>query len=328
MIKLKVELELVDCDLCGSNDFKKLFKTRNYRLEQGDEYWLVKCNKCELILLNPRPTTESISKLYQEIYYPDGIPQILPKLETKMWKMILKKIWRKISGQYIDEIVSQAEGKVLDIGCGNGHILLPLKKKGCETFGVEINPTCAKNCNDLGLKVFCGTLEDAELPEDFFDMVIISQVLEHIPSPKQTLREIHRILKQDGKLFIYCPNTQSYLSMFFGKYWHGWHVPFHFYEFTQQTVRRLARKTGFKIIRLSTFTPGDFFFVSLNSIFYGGKFSKICLRSIGRRGFNFSLIFRFFFSCGLRIIDFFMSNKGDCLKIELRKDEKYQFSRN
>lgn len=316
-------LEYVNCDLCRKNKYTNLFKARDYRFGRKEEYSVVKCNNCGLIYINPRPTAESMLRFYEEDYTPVDNLQILPKLETKRWKTSLRKFWHRINGQYIDEIVSKAEGKVLDVGCGNGHLLLPLKHKGCEVYGVETNPKSVNVCNELGLKVFYGTLEKAEFPDEFFDMVVMSQVLEHLPSPKASLRETFRILKPEGKVFIYCPNAGSYLRKIFGKYWHGWHIPFHLFAFTQQTIKKLAESAGFKIENVFTVTPDNFFMVSLKSYLYGlNRTERDCrpdYRPIDKGNFFNSLVFRVFISAGLRILDFITPNKGDCLKVKLVK---------
>ncbi|GAI03857.1 unnamed protein product, partial [marine sediment metagenome] len=121
---------------------------------------------------------------------------------------------------------------------------------------------------------FCGTLEESKFPDEFFNTVILSQVLEHLPSPRASLREIFRILKPGGKVFIYCPNASSYLRKLFGKYWHGWHIPFHFYAFTQQTIKKLAESAGFKIEDIFTVTPDNFFTVSVKSHLYSRNYAK------------------------------------------------------
>ena len=313
---MSIKLESIKCDLCHSNNNILLLQTRDYRYGHPEMFNIVKCNNCELIYMNPRPTTESISKLYEEDYTPDNKLKILPKVETVRWETTLKKIWHKINGQYVDEIIKKAKGRILDVGCGNGYLLLLLEQKGCEVFGVEVNPNSVKICESLGLEIFCGTIEEAKFPDNFFDIIILSQVLEHFSSPKVSLRETFRILKPSGKVFIYCPNANSYLARLFGKYWHGWHLPFHFYAFTKDTIEKLAIETGFKINRISTITPDNFFIVSLKDYFFGEKNSNI--RPIDRSKFFDSLFFRIVISPVFRLLDLLTQN-GDCLKVELEK---------
>ena len=312
-----MKLESIVCDLCGGLDNISLFHARDYRFGHGEIFNIVRCISCGLIYLNPRPTSDVIIKLYEEDYTPENDQNVLPKLEENHWKAYMRKIGRKIVGSYTDEIVDQSAGKVLDIGCGRGYLLQSLKQKGCEVFGVEANQNSVDICHNLGLIVFHGNLEEAHYPDNFFDTVVLSQVLEHLPSPQKTLREIWRILKSGGNLFIYTPNPKGYMAKVFGKYWHGWHIPFHFYALTAETMRKLAEETGFAINKISTITPTRFFIVSLKSYLWGDKISNI--RPIEKGRFFESSLFIIFISPLFRILDLFLPQKGDCLRVIMTK---------
>jgi len=145
-----------------------------------------------------------------------------------------------VNGQYIYEV--SAKGKILDIGCSYGVLLQILREKGGDVYGVETNLRFVKICREKGLNVIYGTLKDAKYPNSFFDIIILSQVIEHVPSPTEILKEVWRILRPGGRVFIYCPNADSYLRKIFGKYWHGWHIPFHFYAFTEVNLPPLSRQ--------------------------------------------------------------------------------------
>ena len=312
-----MELEYVNCDICECNNYSLLFKARDYRFGRKEEYSVVKCNNCGLVYINPRPTAESMWKLYESCYTPDDKPLILPQIETRRIKKILKKIWHRINGQYHDGIIAKAGGRILDVGCSVGSLLLPLKQKGNEVYGIELNSKSVKACNKIGLNVFCGILEKANFPDEFFDTVIMSQTIEHFPSPRNSLKEIRRILKPGGKLYIFCPNVGSYLSKFFGRYWHGWHIPFHFYGFTEDTIKNLVRKVGFKVENISATTPDNFFIVSLKSYLWNRCDNEA--RPIERGKFFDSLFFRACISPFFRLLDFVSVGRGDCLRVEVSK---------
>lgn len=307
-------MEYVKCDLCGSNNYALLLQTRDYRFSLNGIFNVVKCNSCGLFYLNPRPTAESIVSLYKEVYAQNDVT-IFSLMKFNRWKAIVKMIWYKISGQYFNEIINEAKGRVLDIGCGYGHYLLALKQKGIEVYGLEVNPNCVEVCNQIGLNVFCGTLEEANFHSEFFDVVILSQALEHTTSPKAILTEIYRILKPGGKVLIYCPSADSFFLRIFDKYWQGWYVPFHFYTFNSFTLKKLAETVGFKIEEIRTITPDNFFIVSLKSRLWGGK--KI--KPIYKGKFFDSIYFRAAISPILRLFDVIFRQKGDCLKAKLVK---------
>jgi len=233
-----MKLEFIGCDICDSNDNNILFSAKDYRYGHTEMFNFVKCSSCGLIYLNPRPIQDVIVKFYETDYTPENEQDALPAPITKTWKSFIVRFGRKIVGSYIDEMVNLSHGKVLDIGCGNGYLFQLLKQKGCNVFGIEVNSNSVARCLKLKLDVFYGSLEEAHLPDRFFDTIIFSQVLEHLPSPNKTLKEVNRILKPCGKVFIYLPNPKSYLAKVFGKYWHGWHIPFHFYVLDKEIIKK------------------------------------------------------------------------------------------
>lgn len=313
----KIKLESISCDLCGALNNITLFRARDYRFGHPEIFNIVRCISCGLIYLNPRPTSGSINKLYEEDYITENRPSIVTEVDTSRWKASLVRIGRKFIGSYTDEIINQSAGKILDIGSGNGYLLLSLKQKSCEVFGVETNWKSVNMCKKLGVTVFHGTLEESRYPDSFFDVVLLSQVLEHLPSPQKALKEIWRILKPGGKVFIYMPNPQGYIAMVFGKYWHGWHIPFHFYSLPGDTIRKLAEKTGFTITKIRTVTPTRFFTVSLKGYLWGEK--KGNTKPIEKGRFLDSALFIISISPLFRILDFILPKKGDCLRVIMMK---------
>lgn len=312
---MSIESESVKCDLCSSNNYILFLQSRDYRYGHPEMYNIVRCNDCGLIYLNPRPTTESILKQYKEDYTPDE------KMgNVKRYRGVLKKklgyLWYKIGGYYgISEI--KVEGRFLDIGCAQGDTLKIAGEMG-EGYGIELNPKSVKVCKDNGLNVYCGTLEDANFPDDYFNTIWMSQVIEHIASPKNSLKEIMRVLKPGGRLYIFCPNAGSFLFRLFGKYWHGWHIPFHFYAYTRETITKLVKECGFKVEKISTTTPYHFFSESLKAVLW----RESDMDHVKRFKLIDSIIFGLVISLIFRILDSMFPSKGDCLKVVLTKERE------
>ncbi len=318
MGRLEIELELLSCDICGSNRYHTLLQTQDFIYKVPGTFNIVKCDFCGLLYLNPRPNQQSIVKLYEQ-YYDSGVsekekPSLMKTLIRK--NLIMRRFWHYITGEYISEMLIKAKGKVLDIGCGCGDLLEDLHRCGCEVYGIEINPNAVAVCQQKGFNVFSGNLEEARFQEDFFDTIIMWHVIEHLPSPKKTLLEIRRILKPYGKVFIYCPNVESYLFNLFSKHWSGLQIPFHFYHFTGMTIRKLVETTGFQIGRIQTITPEHFFPYSLRS--YLSNRNKFLLHFQNTRIFQ-SLFFRILTSIMFRILDSILKGRGECLRAELVK---------
>jgi 2-polyprenyl-3-methyl-5-hydroxy-6-metoxy-1,4-benzoquinol methylase len=308
-------MEFIKCDLCGSKNQEILFIGKDYRFGIKEVFKVVKCCECSLIFVNPRPDFIELTNLYEKYYVSEDMKNIRDTNSDSKLRNFIKKLWHSYIGNYINNI--DVHGRVLDVGCGGGNLLLDLQKKGADVYGIETNPKSVEICKRKRLKILCGNLESINFPDEQFDTVIMSQLIEHLPSPKETLNEIHRLLKPGGKLYIYCPNAEGYLKSLFSKYWHGWHLPFHLYHFTKETLSKYAKECGYEIVNIKTITPTVFFVYSLKSYLWGEKEGPLQNRDSARLLENhlfYSLISPF-----IRMLDFFFGGRGDCLQVIFRK---------
>lgn len=95
--------------------------------------------------------------------------------------------------------------KILDIGCGNCQMLNKLKELGHKVYGLDLSPIrVLKNRKKLRNIEF-GYAEEIPFEDNFFDIVIAQEVLEHVLDLKKTLGEIKRVLKNNGETYIQVP---------------------------------------------------------------------------------------------------------------------------
>lgn len=217
------------------------------------------------------------------------------------------------------EVIGKARGVVLEVGCGTGELLEDLAGRGCRVLGVDINPTSVQACREKGLPATQGELDTLSFPPGSFDTVILWHALEHLPSPRGALTKIRQLLRPGGRLFIYCPNADSYLARFFGPYWYQWHLPFHFHHFTPASIRRLAQLGAFAVVRVRTVTPE--FPVAHSLDLYGRTAGPPALRFLVRTGFHRTAPFRLTVAPLFRLLDWCMRGQGECLQVELMKPE-------
>ena len=313
------KFEYVPCDICGSENWENAGSMQDKSYGVPGRFSIVRCKLCGLLYTNPRPKAKQLSDLYNP-YYGEENPQnedlSKPEPFIKRHKK-LRSLYHWVCGQYLTEILSKAKGRVLDVGCGNGDLLSELIEMECDCFGLEPNPKAVQTCVRKGLKIEQGTLDQFDLPINFFDTVILWHVIEHLPSPKKALKSIYKILKDKGSLFVYCPNADSYMSRFFNENWRGWHLPFHFYHFTPDTFNRLLTTTGFKTYSIKTVTPDFIFSESLKNCFKDrGCVQKWIIKNGLFNSFTFRVVSGFFF----RFLDVSLRMQGECLRVELRKD--------
>lgn len=111
-------------------------------------------------------------------------------------------------------------------------------------------------------------------PKTRYDVAVLSNVLEHSLDPRQMLLGIHRILADGGKVWISCPNNESWLRKVFGRSWINWHVPFHIFHFAPATLRQLLVETGYGHVEIRQITPALWVAQSLIAWFFARESKK------------------------------------------------------
>lgn len=136
-------------------------------------------------------------------------------------------------------------GTVLDIGCSNG-VFLDLFA-GSETWGVEPSGS-GDIAKKKGHKILKIAFEKANLPENYFDLIILNHVVEHMEDPRLVLKKIKPLLKTAGIVFIDVPNFGSLSSKILGKKWPYLLPEEHKSQFTKESLTKLLIENGFIIL--------------------------------------------------------------------------------
>lgn len=112
------------------------------------------------------------------------------------------------SFEKISRIIPQnIEGsKVLDIGCGAGSISSPLIQKGVIVYGMDIMHEAAKRALNKGISVSLGDAHFLPFKDDSFDGIICLDVIEHLFNPYAFMKEVKRVMKDDGYFILEVPN--------------------------------------------------------------------------------------------------------------------------
>jgi len=293
---------IVACPFCQGEKNSLVMETVDYRFNLPGVFKFVKCQLCELIYLQNPVNQAELKELYLKTY------RVTPVNKDFS---LLRKMWWSLNKENFGDISAKRAGKVLDIGFGQATTLLYLQKKGYDVYGVELNANLVQAAKNLNIKAFNGYLEEINFPKNYFNAVILSQVLEHEVEPRKLLQEVFRILAPGGKVFIYVPNANGYLARVFKQYWHGWYPPFHYYVFKKQNLIKLAQACKFKVHKVKTYTPTNFFVTSLKAFFNFRQLPRA-------NSFLDKPIIKLPIALTLRLLDCFF--EGDCLKVVLRKE--------
>ncbi len=234
-------METVRCNICGGNEFEEALLTKDFEIitTKGSlniDVRNVVCKTCGLVFQNPR-FDEDEAKFFYTNQFRDEINS--NDKVNGAWIRIQQKDF------LINNLPAGRIGRILDIGCYEGYFLHLLENMGWEPYGIEPSVSSVKIARErYGLEVFCGIFEESNFMEEFFDVISIRNVLEHIRDPKYFLQLACSKLKPFGYLFIEVPNLYKPFTTDLNDFFSFQHL----YHFSPVTLRNLLDKVGFKII--------------------------------------------------------------------------------
>ncbi len=240
----------VACDLCGADTKELLFEKNTFRH--------VRCDQCGLVYVTPR-LKDFVGQ--QESFY-----NRLANDSDDFEEIFL----RDYSGSRKKRLLAEADsykeynrrGRILDIGCGFGGFLKAAFERGWKyPEGVEIAPQPASFVQRF-FPVKTRSIEEDPYEKDFFDVVRLNNVIEHLPSPKKLVTSVHGILRLGGLFSISTTNFDSFSVALCGSNWQYIGGDDHIYLFTSRTLIRLLEDTGFRVVVTKTrginLTPKDY----------------------------------------------------------------------
>lgn len=244
------------CPICDNFIFKKLFDLHDDRYGEPNLYSVKECKECGHFCTFPRIENEGLSKLYGTFYPRKNIDlkSIIneAKIESKKFSAFFR--WLKGTNNQ-GQFHTKKDDFFLDIGCGSGVSLIEAEKLGAKAFGLEADPNITKISQTLNLNIFQGDLEESPFKDIKFDLIILNQVIEHIPEPDILLKRLTTKLTKNGLLIISFPNVNSIWRFLFRERWINWHVPYHLHHFKAKNFSILLNKCGFQIIKKKSITP-------------------------------------------------------------------------
>lgn len=248
------QIESLSCNLCGSPRYFLVYEkaleadgqkkaSQGYTISESDlpkPRKLVRCASCGLVYAFPGASFEQIIEDYVEMVDHDYICE--EKGRREQARIILSRIGR-----------FKSHGKLLDIGCGPGFFLHEARLQGWEVSGIDLSLWAKQYAKEhFGIDIFQGALEAAKFPDRTFDVIVLNDFIEHVTDPKGVLKEIRRILKNDGVIYLSTPDIESVLSRVLGARWWGINK-YHLFYFSGRTLEKLFADVGFKSLRYSSY---------------------------------------------------------------------------
>lgn len=244
----------ITCPLCSAATFKVVypgsfppdlspeFLADIYRSSSDQTIFeqVVRCTKCRLVYLNPRLRPDLIVDSYAEGEDTAFVEQDAMRIRT--FTAALRRLNKKYG------LILSAETRVLDIGCAGGAFLRAARDLGLSAVGVEPSKWLSEHARSKhNLDVRTGTLSDHSFSEEYFDLITLWDVIEHLPDAGAELRQIHHLIKSGGLLVVNYPDFGSFVAKILGKKW-PFLLSVHLVYYTPQTIRKQLLKNGFEVL--------------------------------------------------------------------------------
>jgi SAM-dependent methyltransferase len=229
----------------------------------------------------------------------------------------LRRLFHLLSGDVDprDFVEVPSGARVLDYGCGEANYLCDFHDRGIAISGAEIAGHLVDACRNNGLDVH--RVDDfSHIPfnDEEFGIVYLMQVFEHLRDPHGFMKELARILENDGMLHLALPNAASVWRRIFGRNWvSGWFAPFHLFLYNRDALTRLAAEHGFDVVESWSSTPESWFRLNLKACLYP-KENQLERRSTWLDVLPIRLVLMAF----LRIVELPLRER-DCLVIKFAK---------
>lgn len=231
------------CPVCDGTDREFVADCHDHLYGNAGTFTLARCRGCGLGMQVPMPSDEELAA-----YYPPDYPCHSWREPSGRWLTAVR--WILLCDTSPLDPRFAVPGRMLDIGCGSGGAIAEFGRRGWRAVGVEPNPQAVEQGRRRGLDVVQGTLDDARFADAAFDYVRLDHSFEHMTNPTATLREIRRILRPGGRLFICVPEFGSTTRRWFGEYWWFLGLPVHAYQYSRDTLPRLLERAGFAVERV------------------------------------------------------------------------------
>ncbi len=231
----------MECPICNHNQNKEIYAKTQERIKRRVNAFI--CRRCKSIYLEDYQKNRGF--LYEN---PDYSPWgkaggeeaeenvAMSKKEAFKWQLSL-----------LQKYITGKGKRLLDIGTGKGYLLEVASELGFDFYGVEPSEYASKAAEKrFPKRISKGFLEDAKYKDLEFDVIVMTDLIEHISHPYPFFDEVYRILKPSGFILITTPNADSFTRILLGKNWFQYKYE-HIIYYNKESLKYLLDKKGFRV---------------------------------------------------------------------------------
>lgn len=262
---------MIGCPICSCDKYTRLLDLDCGNFDNSKLYRYIRLNCCDSCghVYNDLTSSEknNLIKYYTEECAPMNLNPAVSNVGDRPGSInkFTKERHEKLFSLFSDLI--NKDSRILDIGCAMGGFLDFLSKKGFKNlYGIDVSQGYVDNSYDYDIKF--GDAENIPFENNFFDVVVLDQVMEHIQEPIKAVIEIKRVLNNGGFVCIGVPDASEYNSSFFFDYY--WLLLREHIQHFDLTHLKILMK-GFKLVRSkkteSPMISDKMIFTNLNVLF-------------------------------------------------------------
>lgn len=239
----------VNCNLCGRDEYTVRFPNtmaapelsvdcyRCTSASYGSHAQIVQCNHCGYIYATPRWPSELLIQAYSavedEVYEREREGR---ELTFQKHLQAMEKTWGE-----------GKRGRMLDVGAYIGVFVEVARQRGWDAWGLEPSAWATQAARQRGLPMLEGTLDSPELQDQYFDVITLWDVIEHVDDPQGELRKAYQRLNPGGMVVVHTMDIDSWIAKLMGARW-PWFMDMHIHYFSQKTMRQMLEQIGYRVI--------------------------------------------------------------------------------
>lgn len=248
------------CPLCGLSSTTTVARASDFEFGSSPDEWNYKrCLGCDVLYLDPRPDVCELDMIYPSNYYTYTFSEHRRSLVLKGKSLVdrtrVRRYLRHVGGR---------QGNILDVGCGDGHLLRLFEAEGIartNLFGIDVKDEAVEVAQSQGYAVTAASIDLYPMPAGRFSLIVMNQVVEHLVDPKAVVAKCAQGLEPGGVFILETPNTRSLdFRLFSRRHWGGYHTPRHWVLFNSESIRRLFDGSGLWVVEVQSL-PSPFFWV-------------------------------------------------------------------
>lgn len=260
----EVPVVRMTCDLCGVDDPSPVAEGVDWDYATcANRFTFVRCRRCSLVYLDPRPANEVLEVIYPPEYEPFHFHESANPFIRHGRAFVQRRkaaVLQRLLGD---------EADIMDVGTGTAQLLALLQRHGppgWRLWGNDFSPEALRNVEALGLPTVPGRFEELRT-ELRFDALLLIQAIEHFESPSSVVQQAHELLRPGGNLVVETPSLDGLDARLFRRgRWGGYHLPRHWALFDAVTLRTLLERHGFDVVELRYLASPAFWCQSVNHL--------------------------------------------------------------